>query len=340
MISAIAKPAASVPVYRARDFLVMHGANEGDELSFAHELVPDDVYWFAKSAEPIRLSMESVGERILVGADTTIGAPGADLHLDSCLTFMSPDGRTTEVLVLVETDAQGDVNQVYGLPLATLSHGVDYTLVGIDSHNAQRRFAEVACVSFMRGTRITMASGAQKPIEALNPGDRVLTRDDGAQEIRWIGQSTVRAVGDFAPIVIKAGTLNNLGDLVVSPDHRLFVYQREDRLGTGHKEVLVRARHLLNGDTIVQQDGGFVEYYQILFDSHQIIYAEGIAAETLLVDNRTRAALPPELEQTLAANLPHQGDIAQLRHEVAPALLDRPDAADLLRGASLRLRQG
>jgi len=338
MISAIAKPAASIPVFRARDLTCVHGANEGDDLTFAEELTLDDTYWFSDTARQVRLGIESSDSgAITVGEDTGVGTAGASLHLDSCLTFMSPDGTTTEVLILVEVDMFGDAAAVYALPLAPLTAKTDYTLVGIDIEDAARKFAEVACVSFTRGTRITLASGAQRVIEKLSVGDRVLTRDNGVQEIRWIGHSTVRAVGEFAPIVIKAGALNNEADLVVSPDHRLFIYQREDAIGAGRRELLVKARHLVNGDTVIQQDGGFVEYYQLLFDGHEIIYAEGIAAETLLVDTRTRAALPPELDEVLARALPGHTDRPHLQYEVQKALLDQPDAAEILRSASRRL---
>lgn len=335
MISAIAKPAASIPVFLARFLSCVHGANEGDELSFADELSHGDTYWFSDIAEQTRIAVESSESGdITIGEDTGAGTPGASVHIDSCLTFMSPNGDTTEILVMVEVDLIGDVAAVYALPLAPLTPKMDYTLVGIDEENASRKFAEVACVSFTRGTLITMASGAQKRIEDLSVGDRVLTRDDGVQEIRWIGHSTVRAVGDFAPIVISAGTMNNENDLVVSPDHRLFIYQREDAIGAGRKEVLVKARHLVNDDTIRQQDGGFVEYYQLLFDQHQIIFAEGIAAETLLVDTRTRAALPEELDKVLARALPSHADRPHLDFEIQKSLLDKPNALDLLRNST------
>ncbi len=336
MISAIAKPAASVPVFRAADLYVEHGVNMGDELSFADELVLDDIYW-CRSGEPVRIAIET-GDNgaISVGDDTEAGTPGATIHLDSCLTFMDDNGEIAEVLVLVEVDGVGHLSEVFALPLAVMRPKSDYRLVGIDTENPGRRFAEVACTSFTRGTRITLASGLQKPIETLNVGDRVLSRDDGIQQIRWVGHSTARAVGEFAPIRIMAGTLNNDHDLIVSPDHRLFIYQREDTLGAGRNEVLVRARHLVNGETIVQQEGGFVEYYQLLFDSHQIIYAEGIAAETLLIDTRTRAALPPELEEKLALGLPGHSGRPHLDFEVQKSLLDRPDAIKLLRAASER----
>jgi hypothetical protein len=335
MISAIAKPAASIPVHRAADFTVEHGVNMGDELSFAAELIPDDIYHIAEDAERIRVEIESdESGAIRLGPATEAGSPGNALHLDSCLTFMSDTGETAEVLVLVEVDARGHAARVFALPLVPLRPRTDYRLVGIDIRGAARRFAEVACVSFTRGTHITMGSGLQKPIEELEVGDRVLTRDDGVQQVRWIGHSTVRATGDFAPVLIRAGTLNNDHDLVVSPDHRLFVYQREDALGVGRSELLVKVRHLLNGETITRLDGGFVEYYQLLFDRHQIIYAEGIAAETLLVDTRTRAALPPEIDAKLAAVLPSHAKAAHLDFEVQENVLNRPDVARVLRAAS------
>lgn len=244
----------------------------GDALSFASELLLDDVYTLDYGTNLKRLSLLAVKPGTFqIAPDTEAGTPGAALHLDSALTFMSPDGQTTDAILLVEVDAQGHVENIFLVPLSALDTGLEYRLVGIDTQTAQQKFAQVACVSFTRGTHITMASGEQRPIEDLSVGDRVLTRDDGVQAIRWIGHSTVRAVGEFAPIRIQAGTLNNDNDLIVSPDHRLFIYQREDRLGAGRSELLVKVRHLVNGDTVRVQDGGFVDYFQMLFDSHQII---------------------------------------------------------------------
>lgn len=330
-------PTQSIPVYQAGDVTVVNGANLGDPVSFAAELDLDDTYELGRDATPHLLSLKTDGEDgFMVAEDSEIGTPGARLYLDSCLTLMSGNGVTTEVLILVEVDGEGDVEAVYALPLAPLTPRLGYALVGISKDDARTKFAEVACVSFTRGTHITMASGAQRQIEDLQVGDTVLTRDDGPQKIRWIGHATVRAVGDFAPVRIKAGTLHNENDLLVSPDHRLFIYQRSDALGAGRKEVLVRARHLLNGDTVVREGGGFVDYFQLLFDDHQIIYAEGIAAETMLVDTRTSPALPPELSQQMAQSLASHDSREHLRFEVSEKLLKHPDMAKLLKRASTR----
>lgn len=332
-----AKPAQSIRVYQAMDFTVVNGANLGDAISFADELDLDDFYELRRNARPYRLSLISgTASAFTVAAESDLGRKGARVYLDSCLTLMSANGTTTEMLVLVEVDDNGDVAEVYALPLAAIAPRTGYALVGIDRNIARQKYAEVACVSFTKGTQITMASGAQVPVEQLKVGDRVLTRDDGAQEVRWIGQSTVRAVGEFAPIRIRAGALNNENDLRVSADHRLFIYQRSDALGAGRAEVLVRARHLINGDSVVVEEGGFVDYFQLLFDEHQIIYAEGIAAETLLVDTRTRQALPEDINAALSKTLPGHKARPHFEYEVGENLLKDLDAAELLRRASLR----
>ena len=324
-------PVQTIPVYPAEQLRVVNGANLGDGLGFAEELMPDDVYALAPHAGPVPLSLCDAEGRYAVAPGSAAGRPGQAVMLDCTVTFMSGDGQTQEVVVLVELDPEGCVAECWAMPLAPLQPDVDYVLVGIDRGEVARKFGQVACVSFTRGTHITMAGGAQVPIEDLRPGDRVLTRDDGPQPIRWVGQSTMRATGEFCPILIRAGTLNNTRDLVVSPDHRLFIYQRRDTLGTGRAEVLVKARHLVNGDDVRRLEGGFVDYFQLLFDDHQIIYAEGIAAESLLADMRTRPVLPQDLSEGLA------GHDATLReaYEVAEALLRGPDVVDLLRRSTL-----
>lgn len=327
----------SVPVFVAAQFRATDGANMGDVISFASELILDDVYELDFGAEPARLSLTARDDAsFAIGHDTKIGTPEAVVHLDCALTFMSPDGVTADALLLVELDELGLVAGIYMLPFSALTPATEYRLVGIDRDTAHSKFAQVACVSFTRGTQITMASGAQKAVEDLVVGDRVLTRDDGVQTLRWIGSSTTRAVGEFAPIRIAAGTLNNTADLLVSPDHRLFIYQRTDELGAGRAELLVKARHLVNGDTVTIAEGGFVDYFQLLFDSHQIIYAEGIAAESMLIDSRTRPVLPQDLSQSLGKHVKGHSDLPHAGLDVQEGLLKRADAASLLKKASGR----
>ena len=326
-------PVQSLVVYPASAFRVSHGVNEGDAISDASDLVMEDIYQLDAEAAGHRLAVatdEATGE-FVIGAGSALGHAGARLFLDCLVTFMGPNGSHDEALVLVEVDQDGAIAEVYLHPLGPLHPKVGYTLVTVDTERAREKLAESACVSFTQGTRITMADGRQMPIEDLRPGDRVLTRDSGPQAVRWVGHQTVRATGAFAPIRIAAGALNNEHALTVSPNHRLFIYQRVDAMGTGKKEVLVKARLLVNGTSVVQSEGGFVEYYQLLFDKHEVIYAEGIASESLFVDSATRPALPDEVIRRLQADTKASLGARELRE----ADLVAKDTVDLLRRASV-----
>ena len=162
---------------------------------------------------PVVLSEDSLH----VGTNGDTGTEGNALFLDSCVTLMTQNADTVEALLIVEVYEHDSVENSYVMPFSPMVEGIEYTLVGINRENAEERFAEITCLSFVRGTRITLSSGALKPIEELEVGEKIFTRDKGVQEIRWIGQSTMGATGDFAPVVIKAGALNNMHNLVVSP---------------------------------------------------------------------------------------------------------------------------
>jgi hypothetical protein len=324
--------ARNLPVYRSGDFRVVSGANEGDGLSFASDLVLDDVYALNSDARRLHLALTRSNGRYCVAQDSEAGVAGSEILLDCAVTLMHAGTLVTEMLVLVEVDPGGHVLDVYLLPFATLAPRRDYSLLRIDTDSAPEMLAQVACVSFTRGTLITLGSGRQCPVEELKTGEDVLTRDHGVQPLRWVGQTTQRAIGAFAPIRIAAGTLNNTNDLVVSPDHRLLFYQRSDRLNAGRAELMIRARQLVNGKTVTIDEGGFVDYFQLLFDSHQIIYAEGIAAESMVVDDTTAPLLTPEMLADLSPAPAVLRELSAL--EVRNALVDRPDAVDLLRRAS------
>lgn len=320
-------------VFEARHFKVVSGYNLGAEVSFAAELSLDDAYELVQSATPseIRIALETP-RRFRITDDSPAGQPGNALIIDCVITLMSNLGDVVDVIVLVETGADDLVHGVYILPLAGLEPRQGYVLIGIDTERPHAIYGEMAFVSFGKGTRITLSDGTLRPIEDLVIGDQILTRDHGVQQLRWIGCSTVRAVGDFAPVRLRAGALSNMGDLIVSPDHRLLIYQRRDTLSIGHAEVFVRARQLVNDDTVVLEPGGFVDYYQLLFDDHQIVFAEGMAAETLHLTDRTLAALPASIAKDLTPE--HHAPLRHRPFEAETGHLLGADLVSLLRQAS------
>ena len=48
----------------------------------------------------------------------------------------------------------------------------------------------------------------------------------------------------------------------------------------GESEVLVAAKHLVDGIHVTQDAGGTVTYIHMMFDEHEVVYAEGAATES------------------------------------------------------------
>jgi len=143
------------------------------------------------------------------------------------------------------------------------------------------QFSEIEnIICFTPGTNILTQHGERR-IETLEVGDMVLTRDHGMRPIRWIGQRTVRGHGNFAPVTIGASVMDGARcGLTVSPQHRILFTGYRAELLFGESEVLIPAKHLIDGRDVIQRDCDEVTYIHIMFDCHEVIYAEGIATES------------------------------------------------------------
>jgi hypothetical protein len=135
---------------------------------------------------------------------------------------------------------------------------------------------------YVAGTRILTATG-ERMVESLLQGDIALTLADGeltAQPVKWLGRRRIDLTAHphpetVAPVRIQRGAFaDNMPhtDLLVSPDHAVFVDGK-----------LICARQLINGTTIQQEKGWTaVEYFHVELDSHAILLAEGLPAESYL----------------------------------------------------------
>ena len=132
---------------------------------------------------------------------------------------------------------------------------------------------------FTPGTLIRVPGG-EVAIETLAPGDLVETLDNGPQVLRWIGTSRVDGTGDFAPVRIAEGVLGNTRPLLVSPQHRMLISGWRAELCTGEPEVLVAAKHLVGRAGICVTPVAQVDYVHLLFDRHEIVFAEGAPSES------------------------------------------------------------
>jgi len=158
--------------------------------------------------------------------------------------------------------SSGKLDTAYGSPASNITFGVCY----------------------VAGTRVLTDRG-EIAVENLAIGDTLVTASGARRPVRWLGNRRVNCAryADPAviwPIRIQAGAFAPdvpSRDLWVSPGHAILV-----------NEVLIQAHNLVNGATVVQVPSESVEYWHVELDSHDIIIAEGLAAESYL-DTGNRA---------------------------------------------------
>ncbi|RYG89967.1 hypothetical protein EU803_15220 [Loktanella sp. IMCC34160] len=255
--------------------------------------------------------------------DTADGGDGDDLFT---LENLGETGNGTITVTggnLGETAGGGDTLQLGDLAdLSTLnitdttvngSGNTSYTGTVTLDDGTTLNFSQIEnIVCFARGTYIKTIEGEVR-IEDLRPGMRVLTVDRGFQTLRWVGSSTVLAVGKLAPIRFETGVLGNDRPIFVSPQHRMFMCGWAAELIAGEAEVLVPAVHLVNGTTITRQEGGEIEYFHMLFDQHELVFSNGCISESFHPGEQGWSALCeaaraeiltlfPDLEQTVFAS--------------------------------------
>ncbi|MGV2907197.1 Hint domain-containing protein [Achromobacter sp. AGC25] len=174
----------------------------------------------------------------------------------------------------------------------------NFTQEDVDSLEFNGNTVSFAC--FLRGTLIATPDG-EKPVETLQPGDRVRTASGGVATVKWIGRRTLYAAhipGSHAvrafPVRIAAGALAPgvpARDLHVSPGHHMCF---------GGK--LIPAMLLVNGKTIVQDFSRKVfEYFHVELEQFDILLSEGAPSESY-VDTGNRSMFQNVNNVTLLAD--------------------------------------
>jgi len=222
------------------------------------------------------LTVTHINGQPVTAGDTVTLATGEQVTLN-------PDGSFS-----IENDTEDNETNTFS-----------YT-VEDDLGNTDVGFVEVTTAPcFVAGTLIDTVDGLV-PVEDLETGVLVKTRDHGPQPLRWSGRSGRRADGADAPVVFAAGALGDHRRIALSPNHRVLITSAQAELLFGQPEVLVKAKHLVNDHSIrVQADGQPVIYVHLLFDQHEIICGNGLesesyhpGAETLdAFDSETRAEI-------------------------------------------------
>ncbi len=199
---------------------------------------------------------------------------------------VNPDGTLTVI-------GDGDTEvQSFTYTVESSTGASDVGMVTINS---------VPC--FVAGTPILTDTG-ERPVESLQVGDMVMTKDEGFQPLRWIGRRRVAAEGKFAPIRIAPGTFGDHGELLVSPLHRILIRDPRAELFFAEQEVLVAARDLVDGHRVAPVEGGEVEYVHILFDRHQVVYSAGLETESFLPGPQLKDSFEAEMVREICTLFP------------------------------------
>ena len=253
--------------------------------------------------------------------------------------FVVSDGEARFTLVPIDAGAMG-VSLLWcaeGVPLP--DH--DYTVIAVPeeqiiTHRNTDFGGDVIC--FTAGTRIRTQEG-HKLVETLRPGDHVQTKDNGCQEILWIGSrrmtgARLHAMPELRPVRIMAQALQDgVPDdhLVVSPHHKMLYEGPNAQALFNAPEVLIAARDMINDHSIFfDHSVRDVTYIHLLFADHQIVWANNVPTESFHPANTTLQTIATEQRQDLLGLFP---DLEADLHSYGPHArrnLAKPEAAILL----------
>ena len=197
----------------------------------------------------------------------------------------------------------------------------------------------VGAICFTPGSRIATTKG-EVAVEDLREGDKVITRDNGLQEIRWIGQrelsyAELQDAPQLKPVLIRKGALGRglpERDMMVSPQHRVLVSGERTQLYFEEREVLVAAKHLVDGGGIRTAETLGTTYLHMLFDHHEVVLSDGAWTESFQPGDWSLGTLGGEQRDEVLTLFPELREAAGLKaYGAARRTLKKHEAA-LLRG--------
>ena len=222
--------------------------------------------------------------------------------------FVVTDGRRTYTAIVIE------VNQDTPPLLMFLDEippqNVDMWVVNCSLEERAEGHTDAfsgGVICFTPDTKMLTPDGV-KPIQDLREGDKLQTKDDGAQEILWIGQrrmtgARLHAMPHLRPIRIRAGALcegEPDEDLLVSPDHRVLVKGPAANILFNTPEVLVAAKDLVNDhNVLVDHTTREVTYIHLMLDQHQVVWANGVETESFHPANTSLNAIEEDQRKRL-----------------------------------------
>ena len=181
------------------------------------------------------------------------------------------------------TDAQAWLQSIYIIDTAQAVAPDSFPLhiwaYGATSLNAGGEFMRFTVACFLEGTQIATPSGMAS-VEALAIGDQVLTANGVVRPVKWVGHrhhcaADVQAHPNLRPVLVARDAVAPgipARDLRVSGEHGLQI-----------DGLIIPAAALVNDSSVRRDDSTApVTYYHIELADHDLVLAEGLAAETFV----------------------------------------------------------
>ncbi|WP_319937946.1 Hint domain-containing protein [Allitabrizicola rongguiensis] len=249
-----------------------------------------------------------VGAAFASGSSDDAGVDGDDAPTQD---FVVTDGRQAYSVTLIDVPHQDSRLLMFFDEIPPADTDLWIVRASLD-HVPQPVPNEGGVICFTQGTRLLTPEGLRR-IEDLRPGDKVQTRDNGAQEILWTGNrrmsgARLHVMPHLRPIRIRSAAFG-MGqpdaDLIVSPHHRMLICGRAAESLFGTSEVLVAAEDLMNDLSVtVDRQLREVTYVHILLEHHQIVWANGIQAESFHPSNTSLEMIEPGQRKALFDVIP------------------------------------
>lgn len=284
--------------------MVMTGVQAGGALPTGG---PDDLFFEAERMAPL---INNGGDNV------TVYDPGSDTFIQATFNGDSLDDPTaggggyagfssTATRIGSGEDFGNDTD---GLSLQRIGDGADNFGIAAPTPG-------ITNICFADGTFLLTPDGP-RAIETLQVGDEIVTSDHGAREITWVFAKTwtateVAQAPNLAAVYIHKGALGPglpSHDLRLSQQHRVLVQGAIARRMFGEAEVLIPAKALLPLPGVhLDSSRKPVTYYHIMLQNHEIVFANGIPAESLYLGQQALKSIPQasldEIEAMLDVSL-------------------------------------
>ena len=274
------------------------------------------------------------------GGDRVRGGEESDLFLfDGAGDHQILGGEDADDSDVDVIDLTGIDRSTYRLIRGEPEEGRIEFLDGGGNVIGRTNYAEIeeVIICFTPGTLIATKRG-EKPVQQLKVGDKVFTRDNGPQELRWIGRRNLNRgelnkMPQYMPVLIRAGALGDGSpqrDMMVSPNHRILITSELAEVMFGENEVLVAAKHLVSLDGVDVAPVSKVSYIHMMFDAHEVVLADGTWAESFLPGQQAMAGIKSDQKQEILDLFPELIDMRGLRNFEAARRLLKAHEAHLL----------